>query len=51
MRIAVVSDIHGNLTALEAVLADLREISPDLVTLIIGVGLLLLSSLVTRRHR
>jgi len=31
MRIAVVSDIHGNLTALEAVLADLREISPDLI--------------------
>jgi putative phosphoesterase len=31
MRIAVVSDIHGNLTALEAVLADLRRTSPDLV--------------------
>jgi predicted phosphodiesterase len=31
MRIAVVSDIHGNLTALEAVVADLREASPDLV--------------------
>jgi predicted phosphodiesterase len=31
MRIAVVSDIHDNLTALEAVLADLREVSPDLV--------------------
>ena len=31
MRIAVVSDIHGNLTALEAVLADLREASPDLI--------------------
>jgi len=31
MRIAVVSDIHGNLTALEAVLADLRQASPDLV--------------------
>lgn len=31
MRIAVVSDIHGNLTALEAVLADLRITSPDLV--------------------
>src|SRR5437868_1392147 len=29
MRIAVVSDIHGNLTAFEAVLADLRETSPD----------------------
>jgi putative phosphoesterase len=31
MRIAIVSDIHGNLTALEAVLADLRETAPDLV--------------------
>src|SRR5689334_13595071 len=31
MRIAIVSDIHGNLTALEAVLADLRESSPDLI--------------------
>jgi predicted phosphodiesterase len=31
MRIAVVSDIHGNLTALEAVLADLREAAPDLI--------------------
>jgi predicted phosphodiesterase len=31
MRIAIVSDIHGNLTALEAVLADLRETSPDMV--------------------
>ncbi|HUB78919.1 MAG TPA: metallophosphoesterase family protein [Bryobacteraceae bacterium] len=31
MRAAVVSDIHGNLTALEAVLADLRETSPDLI--------------------
>ncbi len=31
MRIAVVSDIHGNLTALEAVLADIRQLSPDLV--------------------
>jgi predicted phosphodiesterase len=31
MRIAIVSDIHDNLTAFEAVLADLREISPDLV--------------------
>jgi len=30
MRIAVVSDIHGNLTALEAVLADLEQTSPDL---------------------
>jgi predicted phosphodiesterase len=31
MRIAVVSDIHGNATAFEAVLADLRETSPDFV--------------------
>src|ERR1700683_1847062 len=31
MRIAIVSDIHGNLTAFEAVLADLRQTSPDLI--------------------
>lgn len=31
MRIAVVSDIHGNRTAFEAVLADLRRTSPDLI--------------------
>src|ERR1022692_3382585 len=31
MRIALVSDIHGNLTAFEAVLADLRQTSPDLI--------------------
>lgn len=31
MRIAVVSDIHGNLTALEAVVSDLRSVSPDFV--------------------
>jgi predicted phosphodiesterase len=31
MRVAVVSDIHGNRTALEAVLADLHDQSPDLV--------------------
>src|SRR3954452_19265678 len=31
MRIAIVSDIHGNRTAFEAVLADLRDTSPDLV--------------------
>lgn len=31
MRVAIVSDIHGNLTAFEAVLADLRETAPDLV--------------------
>ena len=31
MRIAIVSDIHGNRTAFEAVLADLRHSSPDLI--------------------
>jgi putative phosphoesterase len=31
VRVAIVSDIHGNRTALEAVLADLRLTSPDLV--------------------
>jgi predicted phosphodiesterase len=31
MRIAIVSDIHGNLTAFEAILADLRETAPDLI--------------------
>ena len=31
MRIAVVSDVHGNLPALEAVIADLRDAAPDLV--------------------
>jgi len=31
MRIAIVSDIHGNRTAFEAVLADLRQASPDMV--------------------
>jgi putative phosphoesterase len=31
MRIAVVSDIHGNLAALQAVLADLDEVRPDVV--------------------
>lgn len=31
MRIAVLADIHGNLLALEAVRADLRSRSPDLV--------------------
>lgn len=31
MRLAVVSDVHGNLTALDAVIADLRATSPDLV--------------------
>jgi len=31
MRIAIVSDIHGNHAAFEAVLADLRQTSPDLI--------------------
>jgi predicted phosphodiesterase len=31
MRIAIVSDIHGNLAAFEAVLADLRQTAPDLI--------------------
>jgi predicted phosphodiesterase len=31
VRIAILSDIHGNRTAFEAVLADLRQTSPDLI--------------------
>jgi predicted phosphodiesterase len=31
MRIAIVSDIHGNRSAFDAVLADLRQTSPDLI--------------------
>jgi len=31
MRIAIVSDIHGNWTALQAVVADLRTVAPDVV--------------------
>jgi putative phosphoesterase len=31
MRIAIVSDVHGNMAALEAVLADLAEVRPDVV--------------------
>jgi predicted phosphodiesterase len=31
MRIAIISDIHGNLTALDAVLADLRQQTPDVI--------------------
>lgn len=31
MRVAVLSDIHGNRTAFEAVLVDLRQTSPDLI--------------------
>jgi Icc-related predicted phosphoesterase len=31
MRVAIVSDIHGNKTAFEAVLGDLKQTSPDIV--------------------
>jgi predicted phosphodiesterase len=31
MRIAIVSDIHGNRTAFEAVLADLQRTAPDMI--------------------
>jgi putative phosphoesterase len=31
MRVAILSDIHGNQTAFEAVLADLEETAPDLI--------------------
>lgn len=31
MRIAIVSDMHGNMTALEAVIEDLRQTAPDLI--------------------
>jgi predicted phosphodiesterase len=31
MRIAIIADIHGNLTALDAVLADLRQQKPDVI--------------------
>jgi putative phosphoesterase len=31
MRVAIVSDIHGNRRAFQAVLADLRSIAPDLI--------------------
>lgn len=31
MRVAIVSDIHGNRTAFEAVLADLRQTTPDII--------------------
>lgn len=34
MRIAALYDIHGNLFALEAVLAEIREVRPD--TILIG---------------
>lgn len=31
MRIAIFSDVHGNLTALEAVLADIKQQAPDAI--------------------
>lgn len=31
MRVAIVSDIHGNRRAFQAVLADLRQMAPDLI--------------------
>jgi putative phosphoesterase len=31
MRIAILSDIHGNRTAFDAVLSDIRDVSPDIV--------------------
>ncbi|MCL4267634.1 MAG: metallophosphoesterase family protein [Anaerolineae bacterium] len=31
MRTAIFSDVHGNLTALEAILADIKQQSPDLI--------------------
>src|SRR5271168_1160098 len=31
MRVAIVADLHGNRTAFEAVLADLKQTSPDLI--------------------
>ncbi len=31
MRLAVIADIHGNLMALEAVLSDIHDMSPDLI--------------------
>ena len=31
MRVAIVSDVHGNLVAFDAVLADLEKIQPDLI--------------------
>ena len=31
MRVAIVTDVHGNRTALDAVLADLKQVSPDFI--------------------
>src|SRR5262245_33326117 len=41
MRIAVLSDIHGNLTAFEAVLKDVLDLAPDFVVIggdLVGTG-------------
>jgi len=41
VRLAVISDVHANLTALEAVTVDLRTVSPDLVIHggdLVGIG-------------
>lgn len=41
MRVAVVSDVHGNLTAFDAVISDLRQVSPDLIVFggdLLGAG-------------
>ena len=41
MRVAVVSDIHGNVTALDAVISDLGKVSPDLIVFggdLLGAG-------------
>jgi putative phosphoesterase len=40
VRLAIVSDVHGNLAALEAVVGDLRRSAPDLVVLGGDVALL-----------
>ena len=34
MRLAVLADIHGNMYALEAVLADLQQQRPDMVVVL-----------------
>ncbi len=39
MRIAIFSDVHGNLSALEAVLADIDRQSPDVIAFAGDVGL------------
>lgn len=31
MKVAIVSDVHGNFSALEAVISDLEALQPDLV--------------------